>query len=156
MSTYSARCKFDPKYHTGLVEVKANTRHSWYMAENEVHTSSNTETGHPNVSWDDAEELSGRFRELRKRNGLTQEATAQYAGISRNAYQLLENGQSKPGEIMNPELNTLYGLAKAFHVEPAELFTTSFDAVPEDDEDDEVWLSKRLHEIDAADAQGKN
>lgn len=56
-----------------------------------------------------ADRLAARLRELRESAGLTQEDVASRAGISRNHYQLLENGWGHRGSRSpaNPRLSTL-------------------------------------------------
>lgn len=67
--------------------------------------------------------LGRRLLGLRESRGLTQEALAEAAGLSRNHYQLLENGisnrQSK--RPANPTLSTLVALSNALGMSPAEL-----------------------------------
>lgn len=65
-----------------------------------------------------AEALGRKLRELREERGLAQERLAHEAGISRNHFQLLEQGRSsgsRPGPS-NPHLSTLIALARALQV----------------------------------------
>ena len=70
-----------------------------------------------------ANALGRRLAGLREERGLTQEALADATGISRNHYQLLENGISnrRPEKPANPRLSTLVALSAAFGMSPAEL-----------------------------------
>ena len=52
----------------------------------------------------------------RARNGLTQEAVAHAAGITRSHYQQLEKGLSRPGRVANPTLMTLVALSDVLDV----------------------------------------
>jgi transcriptional regulator with XRE-family HTH domain len=65
--------------------------------------------------------LADNVRQARERLGLTQEALAHAAGISRNHVQLLERGR---GAGANPRLRTLYGLAEALGVRVIDLLPT--------------------------------
>jgi transcriptional regulator with XRE-family HTH domain len=62
--------------------------------------------------------LAKRIRELRLGGGLTQDALAEAAGISRQQIQNLEVGRSE-----NPSASTLHKLAKALGIEAAELIS---------------------------------
>lgn len=63
-------------------------------------------------------ELADALKRYRAAAGLSQEELAHAAGISRNHLQLLERGV---GEIANPRLVTLYGLAAALGVRVVDL-----------------------------------
>lgn len=71
--------------------------------------------------WSAARELGMRLQRARAARGLSQEALAHAAGISTYTYQKFEKGESKPGTPMNPRLRTLFALAQALHLDPAEL-----------------------------------
>lgn len=62
------------------------------------------------------------LRRLREASGLTQEALAQAAGLSRRTLVALEAGQA------NPTLLKLLGLARALHVSPGRLADALLDA----------------------------
>lgn len=70
-----------------------------------------------------ADALGRRLAGLREERGLTQEALADATGISRNHYQLLENGISnrKTKRPANPRLSTLVALSNALGMSAAEL-----------------------------------
>lgn len=70
-----------------------------------------------------AQALGRRLCDLREARGLTQEALAEASGISRNHYQLLENGISnrQTKRPANPRLSTLVALSKALGMSAAEL-----------------------------------
>ena len=91
-----------------------------------------------------AEQLAARLRHLRERTGYTQEQVAQRAGISPNAYQHYESAQSGRGAPMNPRLFTIFSLANAYDVTPAELLDIDHDIFgeDEDEDDDGRWLGE--------------
>ena len=60
-------------------------------------------------------DIGANLQRLRGMRGLTQEAAAEAAGLSRAAYRNLETGLSEP------RASTLVALAKAFEVSPADL-----------------------------------
>jgi len=60
--------------------------------------------------------LSKRLRELRKKNGLTQEKLAEIADISYKNVQYLESKNPTC-----PSLITIHKLAKAFKIKPSKL-----------------------------------
>ncbi len=60
--------------------------------------------------------LAGRLRELRKKNGLTQEKLSELSGIDYKHIQLLESKKAPAAK-----LDTVEKLAKAFHISPSEL-----------------------------------
>ena len=70
-----------------------------------------------------ADALGRRLIGLREERGFTQEALAEACGISRNHYQLLENGISnrRSRKPANPRLSTLVALSQALGMSPAEL-----------------------------------
>jgi len=81
------------------------------------------------VAWDvDAARAFGeRVRALRRSAGLSQEALAYRAGITKNQVQLIEAGRGsarESGPISNPRMKTLFGLASALDVAPSELLAS--------------------------------
>lgn len=70
-----------------------------------------------------ADALGRRLAGLRQERGFTQEALAEAIGISRNHYQLLENGISnrKTKRPANPRLSTLVALSNALGMSTADL-----------------------------------
>ncbi|MDU0366887.1 helix-turn-helix transcriptional regulator [Microbacterium sp. KSW4-17] len=63
-------------------------------------------------------------RRLRREAKLTQEALAHTVGISKNHIQLIEAGRGASradGPSSNPRMTTVYGLADALNVRPADL-----------------------------------
>lgn len=56
--------------------------------------------------------------ELRRAHALTQGQLGEAAGITRNHYQLLEQGRTASGDIANPRLSTLVALGQVLNVEP--------------------------------------
>lgn len=60
--------------------------------------------------------LAGRLRELRKKNGLTQEKLSELSGIDYKHIQLLESKKAPAAKI-----DTIEKLAKAFRMSPSEL-----------------------------------
>lgn len=79
------------------------------------------------MTWDDAgaKRLGDALRELRTRRGLTQEALAYQAGITKNQVQLIEAGRSSGRKDAvgqsNPRLSTLAGLAEVLEIDISEL-----------------------------------
>lgn len=77
--------------------------------------------------WNDeqAEQLGATLRRLRNENGLSQEALAYQAGITKNQLQLIEAGRStgrKDGAgPSNPRMATLVGLAETLGVKVSAL-----------------------------------
>jgi transcriptional regulator with XRE-family HTH domain len=69
----------------------------------------------PQVDKQVANALASRLRVLREASGMTQEAVAQRASMSRNHYQLLELGLSDRAKQTpaNPRLTTLMEIAQA-------------------------------------------
>lgn len=55
--------------------------------------------------------------ELRRAHALTQSQLGEAAGITRNHYQLLEQGRTASGDVANPRLSTLLALGRALNVE---------------------------------------
>ncbi|GAA1860863.1 helix-turn-helix transcriptional regulator [Myceligenerans crystallogenes] len=80
----------------------------------------------------EAQALGHRMQKLRMDAGLTQEAVAQQAGISRNHYQLLERGLSDRAKNTpsNPGLTTVMDIAAAIGVTLAELLADIVDPWP--------------------------
>jgi len=76
-----------------------------------------------------AEQLGAALRRLRNGNGLSQEALAYQAGITKNQLQLIEAGRStgrKEGAgPSNPRMATLTGLADVLGISVAQLMTES-------------------------------
>ena len=72
--------------------------------------------------------LGRRLIDLRESRGLTQEVVAEAAGISRNHYQLLEQGLSnrETRRPANPRLATLVALGEALGVSVPELIASIF------------------------------
>ncbi|MDT5093129.1 MAG: hypothetical protein QOH60_2492 [Mycobacterium sp.] len=76
--------------------------------------------------------LGQRLIDLRQARGLTQEAVAEAAGISRNHYQLLEYGLVRRGtrKPANPRLSTLVALSEVLGTTVPELIDAMFGAPP--------------------------
>lgn len=80
-----------------------------------------------NVVWDEesASRLGGTLRRLRNARGLSQEALAYQAGITKNQLQLIESGRASGRKDgvgpSNPRMATLSGLAGVLGVTVAEL-----------------------------------
>ncbi|MBS6364024.1 MAG: helix-turn-helix transcriptional regulator [Actinomycetaceae bacterium] len=78
-------------------------------------------------SIDGAQRLGVALRELRLERGFSQEKLAFSAGITKNQLQLLEAGRAsgRKGETgpSNPQMATIYGLARVLDVSVAELLT---------------------------------
>ena len=76
-----------------------------------------------------ARALGRRLSDLRESRGLTQEVVAEAAGMSRNHYQLLENGLSnrRAKRPANPRLSTLVALSDVLGVSVPELVTAIFE-----------------------------
>ncbi|WP_025352393.1 helix-turn-helix domain-containing protein [Nocardia nova] len=72
--------------------------------------------------------LGQRLATLREGRGLTQEEVAHAAGISRNHYQLLENGWSvrRTKAPANPRLSTLIALSEVLGTTVPELIDEMF------------------------------
>lgn len=60
------------------------------------------------------QELSQTLLRLRKAAGKSQEAMAHIAGLTAYTYLKYEQGFSRPGTPMNPELKSLLALSRAF------------------------------------------
>jgi transcriptional regulator with XRE-family HTH domain len=79
------------------------------------------------VMWttEQADRLGGALRELRRSVGLSQEALAYQAGITKNQLQLIEAGRStgrrEAAGPSNPRMATLAGLASVLGVSVAQL-----------------------------------
>ena len=80
------------------------------------------------IERDLADALGRRLAGLREARGLTQEALAEATGISRNHYQLLENGISnrQTRKPANPRLSTLVALSEALGMTTVELVAEIF------------------------------
>jgi transcriptional regulator with XRE-family HTH domain len=76
--------------------------------------------------------LGQRLIDLRQARGLTQEAVAEAAGISRNHYQLLEYGLVRRAtrKPANPRLSTLVALSEVLGTTVPELIGAMFGAQP--------------------------
>lgn len=76
-----------------------------------------------------AEQLGAALRRLRNDSGLSQEALAYQAGITKNQLQLIEAGRStgrKEGAgPSNPRMATLVGLSGVLGISVAQLMTES-------------------------------
>ncbi|TAJ49459.1 MAG: XRE family transcriptional regulator [Herbiconiux sp.] len=67
----------------------------------------------PQGSWPEfARELGLSLERLRRKRGLSQEAVAYAAGLSRYTYQKFERGESMPGSPANPSLRNVMALAQ--------------------------------------------
>ncbi|QJU52555.1 helix-turn-helix transcriptional regulator [Herbiconiux sp. KACC 21604] len=76
----------------------------------------------PNGSWPDfARELGHSLERHRHARGLSQEAVAYAAGLSRYTYQKFERGESMPGTPANPSLRNIMALAQVLGVTLDEL-----------------------------------
>ncbi|WP_396815894.1 helix-turn-helix domain-containing protein [Microbacterium sp. p3-SID338] len=81
--------------------------------------------------WDEksAKRLGDTLRDLRKARGLSQEALAYQAGITKNQLQLIESGRStgraESAGPSNPRMSTLAGLAAILETSVADLMTRS-------------------------------
>lgn len=88
-------------------------------------------SAHAESVWDEesASRLGGTLRELRNARGLSQEALAYQAGITKNQLQLIEAGRAsgRKEEVgpSNPRMATLSGLASVLGLTVAELFTNA-------------------------------
>lgn len=72
-------------------------------------------TSPPSAStWDAyAREIGHRLQRLRLRTGLSQDAVAYRANLSRYTYQKFEKGESRPGTPANPSVRSLLAIAQA-------------------------------------------
>lgn len=68
---------------------------------------------------EDSRQVGRRIRELRDAVGYTQGGLAERAGIDRASLSQIENGHA------SPRTSTLTRIARALHVDPAELFADS-------------------------------
>ncbi|WP_368497174.1 helix-turn-helix domain-containing protein [Herbiconiux sp. A18JL235] len=76
----------------------------------------------PEGSWPDfARELGHSLERHRHARGLSQEAVAYAAGLSRYTYQKFERGESMPGTPANPSLRNIMALAQVLEVTLDEL-----------------------------------
>lgn len=66
-------------------------------------------------------ELGLNLQRARHARGLDQERLAQLVGVSRYTYQKYEQGQSRPGDPMNPRMTTLLWLSHVLEVPLGEL-----------------------------------
>ena len=81
------------------------------------------------MPWDanHARRYGATLRRLRQERGLSQEALAYRAGITRNQLQLIENGRASSRKDSdtpsNPRASTFTGLAEVLGVTVSEMFT---------------------------------
>ncbi len=75
-------------------------------------------------------ELGRNLQRARAARGLSQERVAQLSGISANTYQRYEQGQSRPGEPMNPQMVTLLWLGHVLDVPIGELLPAFEPEIP--------------------------
>lgn len=68
-----------------------------------------------------AKNLAERVKELREKQGLTQEKLAQKADITTPTYQRLEKGFSANGEPLNPKAFTLLRVCQALGIKLSDL-----------------------------------
>lgn len=95
-------------------------------------------TGHTSSDYEQAAYLLGlRVSRLRQQHGYTQEALADRTGLSRNQIQNIErnrNNQRDPRTgrlgIGNPQLETVFLLARELEVDPSYLISTDPAEVP--------------------------
>lgn len=66
-------------------------------------------------------EVGLRLHRLRTEAGLSQEALANRAGLTRNHYQLLEKGKSTPEKAANPQLKVVMALAEVLESNVSEI-----------------------------------
>lgn len=84
---------------------------------------------HVQVSWSEsgAKQLGATLRRLRTAKGLSQEALAFRAGVTKNQVQLIEAGRASGRKDAdgpsNPRLSTLVGLAGVLEVPVSELLS---------------------------------
>jgi transcriptional regulator with XRE-family HTH domain len=77
------------------------------------------------VSWEEyVRNLGHELHRRRIAAGLSQEALAHRAGMTRSHYQQLEKGIWRPGKPANPSLKTLVGLAQVLETEITDLVGT--------------------------------
>lgn len=81
-------------------------------------------------------ELGRNLQRARTARGLSQEAVAHRTGIAANTYQRYEQGQSKPGEPMNPTMVNLLWLSHVLRVPLADLLPAFEPALESDLEPD--------------------
>lgn len=77
-----------------------------------------------------ARALRETIRAHRVERGLSQEALAHNAGVTKNQVQLIEAGRNTTSELgpeSNPTLRTLYGLADALKMSPRDLLPDEHD-----------------------------
>ncbi len=82
------------------------------------------------MAWekDEARAFGEHIRVLRRAAGLSQEALAYRAGITKNQVQLIEAGRGsarEKGPISNPRMKTLFGLAEALGIAPVDLLAAT-------------------------------
>lgn len=83
---------------------------------------------HAEKVWDEksAGRLGSTLRQMRNTRGLSQEALAYQAGITKNQLQLIESGRASGRKDeagpSNPRMATMCGLAEVLGVTVAELF----------------------------------
>jgi len=64
-----------------------------------------------------AQRVATALRRRRRDVGLSQEAVAYRAGLTRYTYQKYEKGESRPGSPINPSLRSLLAIAQVLEVE---------------------------------------
>ncbi|WP_123539824.1 helix-turn-helix domain-containing protein [Plantibacter flavus] len=64
-----------------------------------------------------AQRVATALRRQRRDAGLSQEAVAYRAGLTRYTYQKYEKGESRPGSPINPTLRSLLAIAQVLGVE---------------------------------------
>ncbi|GAB2500645.1 Helix-turn-helix protein [Corynebacterium atrinae] len=65
--------------------------------------------------------LGQNLRDLRRLRGLTQERLGDLAGLARNTISNIERNENNNGQAADPQLSTLYRLAKVLDVPPSVL-----------------------------------
>lgn len=89
-----------------------------------------------------------RLKTFRDRTGLSQIALADRAGLAHNSVKLLELGKSSGVKPANPELRTVYRLAEALGVSPADLLPSAAErpgVLPREAHQDFNWSQVGRH-----------
>jgi transcriptional regulator with XRE-family HTH domain len=72
----------------------------------------------PPDAWESyAVEIGHRIQRIRVAAGLTQDAVAYRANLSRYTYQKYEKGESRPGTPANPSVRSLLAIAQALETD---------------------------------------